>query len=698
MIIIHKISDFLFDLFPKAKEKGNGLDALREELTDYYTFGPYRPKVEMEGDFVKVEIDTSAISSQKAEFDTAVKYCEKGKFKKAKPILEKLIKKNPTVSEYHRILGQIYSDAGDQDKAVNCLIDALRWDPRNSYALIMVGNIFARHHNDIKTAMTYYEQALEGKPDDHIAMNNIGANLMQLGRFKEAERYFDSAFRINDGYPNTLYALAMIQDKKGDYLKAFDLAILSLKKSKANNPIYNNAVNLATDIGNKIAVSQSVSTSPSLADYSQKLRIGSGKEVDIIEDQTIPTAAKLEVAENYNRDRHVIRYKKETPALAHLIMHELVHLDYAIQSRRKGANFLFVSTKVHKETFIRDNEPIIRRLNQEGIPDTAIADFITSLFNGMNSQIGNAPVDLFIEDFLFKTYPDLRPVQLISLLTLQREYIESASNKQILRYSPVIVRKANLILNLVHCLQFKDLFGYDLIPFFKIAAQEMKQAKGFYNEYLSYQKNDLSLEAYKLIQHWAEELRIDKYFALIEEKEYRSQQTHLEENEEIIETIPLHPPLPKGDLTPPSKNEGMRIPTFPNSGGFTEAKENGNTLSPTLEKGGEGGFDLNYEGQPAGQMAVVMYCLSALQYFEDKHLSDIQNVGFEIAMLGRQGIDPSNSEKKYHLKSIPGKEFTGLQLLAYMYAAFQVIDPFLDTGMNFKKEYETAKEKFLEMD
>lgn len=91
-------------------------------------------------------------------------------------------------------------------------------------------------------------------------------------------------------------------------------------------------------------------------------------------------------------------------------------------------------------------------------------------------------------------------------------------------------------------------------------------------------------------------------------------------------------------------------------------------------------------------MAVVMYCLSALQYFEDKDLSEIQKVGFEIAMLGRQGIDPSNNEKKYHLNSIPGKEFTGLQLLAYMYAAFQVIDPFLDTGMNFKKEYEMAKE------
>lgn len=259
MIIIHKLNDFLFNLFPKTRERGSSLDALREELTDYYTFGPYRPNVDIKGDLVKIEIDISAISSQKAEFDIAVKYCEKRNFKKARPILGKLIKKNPTVSEYHRILGQIYSEEGEQNKAVNCLIDAIRWDSRNNQALIMMGNIFARHYNDIETAMTYYEQALTVKPDDHIAMNNIGANLMQLGRFKEAEKYFDSAFRINDGYPNTLYALAMIQDKKGDYLKAFDLAILSLKKSKANDPIYNNAVNLATDIGNKIAVSQSVS-------------------------------------------------------------------------------------------------------------------------------------------------------------------------------------------------------------------------------------------------------------------------------------------------------------------------------------------------------------------------------------------------------------------------------------------------------
>ena len=385
-----------------------------------------------------------------------------------------------------------------------------------------------------------------------------------------------------------------------------------------------------------------------------KLSSDSGKAVDIVEDQTIPTAAKLEIAENYDRDNHLIRFKKGSPYLAHLIMHELVHLDFTTQARKKNANFLFISTKDHKELFIRDNEPVIKKLNQDGITDKTIADFITSVFNGMNSQIYNAPIDLFIEDFLYKTYPELRPFQFLSLLDMQKEYMKSASNKQIIRYSSAFVRKANLVLNLVHCLQFKDLFGCDLISSYGAAIQDLKLAEKFYQEYLTYQKNNQSLEAYKLIQRWAEELRIDKYFTMAEENEYRSKKA---DSDLLINTI---------------EEERLHVEKF--------------ETNTALKR------PISYQGEPAGQMAIVMYCLSALQYFEDKNLEEIKKVGFEIAMLGKQGIDPSNTEKKYHLESIPGKEFSGLQLLAYMYSAFQVIDPFLDTGMNFKKEYETAKE------
>src|SRR3989337_3584369 len=95
MIIIHKINDLLFNLFPKAVEGGKNKEALKEALIDFYTFGPFRPKVEIEGEFVKIEIDTSSITSQKTEFDTVVKHCERGNFKAANRFFKKLTRPNP---------------------------------------------------------------------------------------------------------------------------------------------------------------------------------------------------------------------------------------------------------------------------------------------------------------------------------------------------------------------------------------------------------------------------------------------------------------------------------------------------------------------------------------------------------------------------------------------------------------------------
>jgi tetratricopeptide (TPR) repeat protein len=650
MIIIHRIDDFLFNLFPSTREKGNNIDLLKQELIDYYTFGPFRPKVDIEGDLVRIEIDTSSITAQKSDFDDVVKHCEAGKFNKAKPIIEKLIKKNPTVSEYHRILGQIYSEEGKQEEAINCLIDALRWDPKNTHALTMMGNIFARYKNDVTTAISYYEHALVVHPDDHIAMNNIGANLLQLGRVREAEKYLLAAFNINDSYPNTIYALGMIEDLKGNHFSAFEYAIQALKKCKPGHPVYGNALEMAQQVSLKAV--QSIDPDEMFNQYSQRLAIESGKNIDIIQDDTIPTPAKIEMAENYNRDKHVIRFKKDRLAIAHLMMHELVHLDFSIQCRKRNANFLFVVNKEQKELFIRENEPIIQRLNKEGLDDKSIADYITALFNGINSQTYNTPVDLFIEDFLYKTYSQLRPFQFHSLRLLLKEYTDAATNRKILEYTPAKIRAANIILSLVHSFQFRDLFGYDTSHFFKATTAQVKLAKEFYAEYLKYLRNDKSLDAHLLILKWAKELRVENYFSLIDENDYRRSKAP----DENIFQEPEH--FIKAEPEQVSKNR------------------------------------IDYSKEPAGQAAVTMYCLSALQHFEGMELAEIQKVGFEIGLLGRQGINPSNHDKKYTLKSIPDKEFTGLQLLAYMYSAFQVIDPFLDIGLEFKKEYEEAKKLY----
>jgi tetratricopeptide (TPR) repeat protein len=89
----------------------------------------------------------------------------------------------------------------------------------------------------------------------------------------------------------------------------------------------------------------------------------------------------------------------------------------------------------------------------------------------------------------------------------------------------------------------------------------------------------------------------------------------------------------------------------------------------------------------------VMYCLSALNKYKEVSAVQRQTITFEIAMLGRSGLDINNPTKKYQLKSMPG-DFTGMQLLSYMYVGLKQIEPGVDTGIDLEKEYRSALELF----
>jgi tetratricopeptide (TPR) repeat protein len=86
---------------------------------------------------------------------------------------------------------------------------------------------------------------------------------------------------------------------------------------------------------------------------------------------------------------------------------------------------------------------------------------------------------------------------------------------------------------------------------------------------------------------------------------------------------------------------------------------------------------------------VMMYITGALDKFADMSSKDVQAIGVEIAILGQSGLDINDPEKKYSLRSLPGK-FSGLHLCSIMYAAFKQFAPGEDVGIDFSKEYEAA--------
>jgi len=106
------------------------------------------------------------------------------------------------------------------------------------------------------------------------------------------------------------------------------------------------------------------------------------------------------------------------------------------------------------------------------------------------------------------------------------------------------------------------------------------------------------------------------------------------------------------------------------------AQKNFRSFSPTTER-----------------MDAVMYCLSALEKFNDMAINEIQKIGFEIAILGTSGINVNDPQSRYTLRSLPG-EFSGLNLLCLEYVAFKKFAPEQDIGFDLSKEYQSALHLF----
>ncbi len=651
MQIIHKIDDFLFTIFPKIKMGGGNLFIINE-LEKYYTYGPYKPKVTIENEWVTIQIDTPTILSQEADYRKTVSLCEKGKFAEAKPILKDLIQKNPTNSEYHRIMGQILSDEGDQEEAINCLIDSLRWDSKNGWALLMMGNIFAKFKNDVPTAMKYYDQALIANPNDNIAINNIGANLMQQGKLEEAKKYFWEAIKINNQYPNTHFALGMIAEMENDLHSSFYSTIQAIKLNKNKDVLYQNSLKQAFDIAKRII--EKDEGKKIFREYRHKLEFEGGKEIEIVEDAAIPTAAKIEFAENYDRPKHIVKYKPKYIAVEHLIMHELVHLDFVIEARNKELNQLFVSTQQQKSAFIRGLDSTIKKFTKMGISEEAIAKYCSSLFEGINSQIFNTPIDLLIENFLFNEYSELRPYQFISLFTLIQEGLKAVIDKRSTELTPKEIVSKSKIYNLVNAIQFKELFGIDFIKDYLASPIELKQANEFYQEYLQYKEDKEPAEEYEMVLHWAEDLKLDKNFELVSEVEYRTKRTDIDNLLSSIEKDPY-------DLESKDPYKEREMDKFQKS-----------------------------EESIGTNMAVVMFMVDALQFFEKKSKEEIKIIAFEIAMQGTQGYRPDKDD--YRIGSISGKTFSGYHILAYYYVSWVLAIPEMLSQLQlpYDEEYKLA--------
>lgn len=632
----------LSKLFPDLEDDAQ----LIEYLKDYYSIGPIQPEVQIKGDLIIVDIDTDSIETHQKIHDELIKSVENGDYETGEKLALELVELNPHVSDYHRMLGQVYYEIGRSDEAMNALIEALRWDPQNGYALVLMGNLHSVYKKDVAAAMVFYEKALEEKPDDYLALSNIGANLMKLKQFDKAEVFLQKALESNPEFAKTHLAMAMVAEQQGDMQKAFDHSIKCLKygggHASKNKVEIENALNIARNIVETVDGLKWIEV------FKEALEKKTGTEIRVEEDINLNTSAKIEYAENYDRDYHLVKYKANKSPAEHLILHELVHLELAEEARAHSANQLFVSGQKENRRFKHYLSKFIKKLAKRGVAQENIKNYIEALFHGINSQVFNTPIDLFIEDRINNYYPILRPFQFLSLYIRSLEGAEAVTREDIVKSSPKEIVSKSKIYNLINALHFKNLYHIDLIPEHKASKTQLDTAKNLYQGFLAIREDKEPGQEYDLVYGWAKRLQLHRYFSLIDEREYRAE-TREKRTDTDSKRTENHPQIEE------------RVRTF-------------------VE---------NHEGEV--NMAVVMYMIDALSYFSSMSKEEIKKIAFDLAHLGQSGIDPNKDG--YRIASIPGSNFSGYKTLAYYYVswALGVPEMLAQLGMPFDEEYEIAQ-------
>ena len=157
-----------------------------------------------------------------------------------------------------------------------------------------------------------------------------------------------------------------------------------------------------------------------------------------------------------------------------------------------------------------------------------------------------------------------------------------------------------------------------------------------------------------MLLHWAEDLKVDRYSELVGEIQYRKRS----DINSFINSLEKDP-LGLDERDPVKEREQRR---------FQQSQE-----------------------KEGANMAVVMHMVSALQYFQNLPQETIKKIAFDIAMQGTQGF--STEKSGYTVPSIPDKEFTGYQILAWYYVSWAISAPLkiAELGLPYEKEFELAK-------
>lgn len=590
-------------------------------------------------------------------FQEAAEACTNHDFKTAKLILKEIVKCSKH-SEAYRLLGQIAYEEHDDDLAIDYLIEALKIDPKNMWALIMMGNVYSKRKDDIKTARKYYDKVLESYPDNFIALNNVASVLMEEEHFEQAIDIFKKVISLDKTYPNSYYGMALAYVNLEKFQDAFDIAVEGAKNSTDRpenisvlNEIYKIIVTTAQEVVKRTNYMNVV------LGIKDELEDEGHEKIKIVSDDSLNVYAKLEYGKFHHRKENVIRYNSKLPNVEHLMVHELGHLRMYISAEKENAVKVIHTTEANDAAFNKRFGSLIRKKLLNKISNEEIASIVKKIQNGICLQLMNCPLDLFVEHYIYDKYPVMRPIQFLMLLRQEQDNLRDTKSGEAASTFPQQIVKANKVMNVCTSLHLKEMYGIDLIREYHATKSELDQAVDLLDEFRAYY-NDSDLlpgEEYDLLDYFLESLDMKDLITISNFEDFSS-------------------------IANEASNRSMSVDAGDYDLYTDEEKERQKRFEENSKK-----------ADPARDMMMTFYILAALEEYSTMSLAKVKKIAMEIAMLGMGGIDPSK-QSGYRIPSID-RDFSGYLILAYYYTSWKLAIPEAaeQLGLPYIKQYEDAQ-------
>lgn len=628
----------------------------------------YSAEVTIDGDYVKVKVDQKDLEQSQQEFNEITALCEKRQFKEAHSRLELFLKKHSRHSEGYRILAQMEMEAGNIDKAIDIDIEALRCDPKNIWALILMGNLYSKYKDNYEIGRTYYDSVLKYSPDNFIAINNVAALMMENEDYVSAIPLFEKSLEGDKKYANAYYGLAVCYYNQRENQKAFDTALKGclLADIRSENPQVMDELHKIM-LASAHAVVESTNYMNVVLGIKDEIEMKYNQKIEIVKDDTLDLSAKLEYGPTHHRDYHLIKYNPKKPFMEHLAIHEMMHLQMNLEADKVNSNKVIISNNDNVIAFRTKYAAWIKKLVNRFEHSKAM-NLVEQIHKGYMLQVMNCPLDLFVEKRMYDKYPIVRAIQLLSLMEQETYNIKAIKGSENSKFVPFDIVQNSKVMNIVTSMHFEHLFGLRFYQEYKPTRAQFDQAKDFYDEFLAYDDYKPG-EEYELVEYFMDSLHAERFMSILPLSNYFDDSFDRMEKTKAMRDAAL----------------GEDAPVGGNSfDGLTEEQKKNQDDFYAQNKDGE---------DPMKTMMMSMYMLGALEYFDGMDKMEIKKIAFEIAMIGTTGISP-DKKSGYKVPSIPEKDFGGYQLLAYYYVSWALAIPEMlaSLGLPFDTAWATAQE------